>query len=369
VNDRRIWRHFDYILLAVTIILVLSGLAMIYSATQDSPELGDYVWDQAAIAVVGLILLFVAAVVDYRLLANLQRPIYLATVGVLAATLIVGNEQLGARRWLGVGNFLIQPSEFSKILIVLILAKFLADREKQAEKLRTVALSFALIVIPVLLIYRQPDLSTAISLLVAWGVMVVVAGMRPLHMALLGCVVLVLLPTVWFNLKDYQKERVLLFLDPSSLDSADYQYARYNIEQARIALGSGGWLGQGYGSGIQTQGRFLKVRHTDFVFSVVGEELGLVGAALLMALIFFVILRILRGAALARDTYGRLIAVGVATVIAFQAIINIGMNLGLLPVTGVTLPFISYGRSSLLTLLIGIGLVESVVMRFRKLEF
>jgi rod shape determining protein RodA len=358
------WRHFDYILLAVTVILLLFGLAMIYSATRGSPELGDYVWYQAAVAVVGLILLFVVAVFDYRLLANLQRPLYLVTVGVLIATTIIGYTQLGARRWLSVGNIPIQPSEFAKILIILVLAKFLAEREKQVEKLRTVVLSFALVALPVFLIYQQPDLSTAISLLVAWGVMVVMAGMRPLHVALLGGTLLTSLPAVWANLAPYQRDRVLFFLDPSR-----DEFARYNIDQALIALGSGGWLGQGYGSGIQTQARFLKVRHTDFIFSVVGEEMGLIGAVLLMGLLVIVVLRALRAAALARDAYGRLIAVGVATIIAFQAMVNIGMNLGISPVTGIPLPFISYGRSSLITLLIGIGLVESVVMRHRKLEF
>ena len=364
MNDRRIWRHFDYVLLAVTVILILFGLAMIHSSTKDSAELGNYVWDQAAVAVVGLILLFALAAFDYRLLATLQRPIYLLTVVVLVATTIWGYTQLGSQRWLSVGNVLIQPSEFAKVLVVLALAQFLAAREKRIGQIRTVLFSFILVIIPVFLIYQQPDLSTAISLLVAWGVMVVMAGMRSLHMGLLGGTLLFALPIVWFQVQDYHRDRVLLFLDPSR-----DEHATYNIEQALIALGSGGWLGQGYGSGIQTQGRFLKVRHTDFIFSVVGEEMGWIGAALLIALILVLILRILRAATLSRDAYGRLIAVGVATIIAFQAIVNIGMNLRLSPVTGIPLPFISYGRSSLLTLLIGIGLVESVVMRHRKLEF
>jgi rod shape determining protein RodA len=364
MNDRRIWRHFDYVLLAVTVILVLFGLAMIYSATRDSPELGNYAWSQAAVAVVGLILLFAVAVFDYRLLANLQRPIYLVTIGVLLATSVIGHVQLGAQRWLSVGNLLIQPSEFAKILVIIVLAKFLADRQRQMDKLRTILLSFVLVAIPVVLVYDQPDLSTAISLLIAWGVMVVMAGMRLLHIVLLGGTLLISLPILWANLQGYQRNRILLFLDPSR-----DEFAQYNIDQALIALGSGGWLGQGYGSGIQTQGRFLKVRHTDFIFSVVGEEMGLVGAVLLILLLFILILRVVRAATLARDAYGRLIAVGVATTIAFQATVNIGMNLGLSPVTGITLPFISYGRSSLVALLIGIGLVESVVMRHRKLEF
>ena len=364
MGDRRLWRHFDYILLLTTLALICFGLAMINSATKDSPELGNYVWDQAVAAVVGLILLFAVAVFDYRLLASLQRPLYLLTVGVLVVTAIIGHQLLGAKRWLSVGNVLIQPSEFAKILVIIILARFLASRQQKMDKLRTIIFSFVLVVVPVALIYDQPDLSTAISLLVAWGVAVIVAGMRPLHLSLLAVAVLVLLPILWFNLVDYQQDRVLFFLDPSRDD-----FAQYNIHQALIALGSGGWVGQGYGAGIQTQARFLKVRHTDFIFSVVGEEMGLVGAVLLMALIFVVIVRVLRAAALSRDMYGRLIAVGVATIIAFQTIVNIGMNLGLSPVTGIPLPFITYGRSSLLTLLIGIGLAESVVMRHRKLEF
>lgn len=364
MNDRRIWRHFDYLLLAVTIILVLFGLAMIHSATRGSLELGNYAWYQATAAVVGLMLLFVVAVFDYRLLANLQRPLYLMTVGVLLATSIIGHVQLGAQRWLSVGNFVLQPSEFAKILVIIILSKYLADHQRSMTRLRTILMSFVLVAIPVVLIYDQPDLSTAISLLIAWGVMVVMAGMRPLHIGLLGGTLLVSLPVLWFNLQDYQQDRILLFLDPSR-----DQFAQYNIDQALIALGSGGWLGQGYGSGIQTQGRFLKVRHTDFIFSVVGEEMGLVGAMLLMVLIMVLLLRTLRAASLARDAYGRLIAVGVAAIIAFQAVISIGMNVGMSPVTGVPLPFISYGRSSLVALLIGIGLVESVVMRHRKLEF
>ena len=364
MNDRRIWRHFDFVLLAVTIILVAFGLAMIYSTTKDSPELGNYTWNQAAAAIVGLVLLLIVAVFDYRLLANLNGPIFLVTVGILVATSIIGHFSLGAKRWLSVGNVLIQPSEFAKIMVIIVLAKYLADHQRQMDKLRTVLLSLFLVAIPVVLIYDQPDLSTAISLLVAWGVMIVMAGMRPLHMALLGGTLLISLPVVLVNLAPYQQSRVLLFLDPSRDESA-----QYNIDQALIALGSGGWLGEGYASGIQTQARFLKVRHTDFIFSVVGEEMGLIGAALLMALLVIVILRALRSAALSRDAFGRLVAVGVAAMISFQAMVNIGMNLGLSPVTGVTLPFISYGRSSLVALLVGIGLVESVVMRHRKLEF
>jgi rod shape determining protein RodA len=172
------------------------------------------------------------------------------------------------------------------------------------------------------------------------------------------------MPLVWFSLEDYMRKRLLLFLNPAQ-DPA----ARYNIDQALISIGSGGWLGKGYASGSQSQLHFLRVRHTDFVFSVIGEEMGFVGALLLFTLIGIVLWRILRAASLARDSFGRLICCGVAALIFFQAVVNIGMNLGLLPVIGIPLPFISSGGSSLIALLLAEGLVQSVAMRYRKIEF
>ena len=364
MGDRRLWRHFDYWLLAAVLLLLVFGLAMVRSATLGTPDRERLVWDQMAVAIVGLILLFVVAIFDYRLLSNVQPVLYVVTLLLLTATLVIGVVKFGAQRWIALGSFTIQPSEFAKPLVVLILAKYLADREKHVGKLRTVLVSLLFIAPLIALVYRQPDLSTSIVLMVAWFTMIVAAGMRSFHIGLLGGSTLMALPFIWLNLASYQRDRVLLFLDPGR-----DEWAKYNIDQARIAIGSGGWIGKGYASGTQSQGHFLKVRHTDFIFSVIGEEMGLIGCVLLMVLVVVLVLRALRAASLARDTYGRLICVGVATVVGFQAFINIGMNLGVLPVTGVPLPFISYGRSAMLSLLPMMGLVESVVMRHRKLEF
>jgi rod shape determining protein RodA len=200
-----------------------------------------------------------------------------------------------------------------------------------------------------------------IVLAVVWLIMVLMAGMRLLHLSILGLVGLLSAPLLWFSLKDYMQRRLLLFINPAQNPSA-----RYNIDQALISIGSGGWLGKGYASGSQSQLHFLRVRHTDFIFSVIGEEMGLVGALVLFTLIGVILWRIVRAASLARDSFGRLIACGVAAMIFFQSVVNIGMNLGLLPVMGIPLPFISSGGSSLIALLIAEGLVQSVVMRYRN---
>jgi rod shape determining protein RodA len=194
--------------------------------------------------------------------------------------------------------------------------------------------------------------------------MVLVAGARLLHLAILGLGGIIISPLFWLTLKEYMRDRILLFLNPASNPDTFY-----NVQQALISIGSGGLLGKGFASGTQSQLRFLRVRHTDYIFSVIGEELGLLGALMLLALFIFLIWRILRVAAIASDPFGRLICVGVASIIFIQAAINIGVNLGLLPVTGLPLPFVSYGGSSLWTFLIAIGLVESVAMRHKKLDF
>jgi rod shape determining protein RodA len=214
------------------------------------------------------------------------------------------------------------------------------------------------------LVYLQPHLGTTIVLAVIWLIMALMAGMRPLHLGILGFVGVLAMPLIWFSLEDYMRDRLLLFISPAQ-DPA----ARYNIDQALISIGSGGWLGKGYASGSQSQLHFLRVRHTDFIFSVIGEEMGLVGALFMFALLGVILWRILRAASLARDSFGRLIACGVAALIFFQSAVNIGMNLGLLPVMGIPLPFISSGGSSLIALLIAEGLVQGVVMRHRKVGF
>ncbi len=360
--DRKIWRNFDFVLLAATVLLIAFGIAMVYSATLDTPDLQDLPQRQLTWGLVGSALMLLVAAIDYRFLESLQKPLYLLIIASLLLVLLVGESTYGAQRWISGASF--QPSELAKVLIIITLAQFLAQREKEMGRFRYVLLSIVHVAVPMGLVYLQPHLGTVIVLAVVWLAMVLMAGMRLLHLGVFGLVGLLSMPLIWVSLRDYMQKRLLLFLNPAR-DPA----ARYNIDQALISIGSGGWLGKGYASGSQSQLHFLRVRHTDFIFSVIGEEMGFVGALVLLTLIGVVLWRILRAASLARDSFGRLIACGVAALIFFQCLVNIGMNLSLLPVIGIPLPFISSGGSSLITLLIAEGLVQSVVMRHRKIEF
>jgi rod shape determining protein RodA len=240
----------------------------------------------------------------------------------------------------------------------------LADRDGEMNKLSNLLLSLVLVIPPMVLIYFQPDLGTTVILGVVWFIMALMGGVHLFHVGLLGVVTAGISPIVWLTMEEYQRGRVLLFLDPKS-DPGSY----YNIEQALISIGSGGVLGKGLRYGTQNQLHFLRVRHTDFIFSVIGEELGLLGAVLLFILIIALIWRVMRAADVTGDPFGRLICIGVASLVFFQSFVNLGVNVGLLPVTGTPLPFVSYGGSSLITFLIAIGLVQSVLMRHKALDF
>jgi rod shape determining protein RodA len=359
---RRLWRSFDWVLLGAVVLLLVYGIAMISSATQGTQDLADYWRRQALFAGSGLIILLLVAAFDYRFYENLHRPLYVLTIVLLVVVFVVGGITQGVQRWIGARA--IQPSELAKIVIIIGLAKLLADRDGEMGHLRHVLLSLGYILVPMILIYLQPDLSTALMLGLIWLAMALMAGVRVVHLGVLALAGVLASPIVWLTLQDYMRQRILLFIDPKA-NPDDY----YNVQQALISIGSGGWLGKGFGNGTQSQLHFLRVRHTDFIFSVIGEELGLLGAIVLFALFTILLWRILRVAAIAQDPFGRLICVGVAIVIFLQTAVNIGVNLGVLPVTGLPLPFVSYGGSSLWTFLISLGLVESVAMRHKKLDF
>lgn len=310
----------------------------------------------------GLAALYLLDCLTLRVTDVLRNALYVVMIGLLGAVFVIGQVSGGSQRWLGAGA--VQPSELSKLLIVIALAKFLADREERLEQFSTVLASLVIVGLPMLLIYLQPDLGTALTLVAIWAVMMWVAGIRFRHLALLFGLGVAALPILWFNLQDYMRERLLLFIHPEG-NPDDY----FNVYQALVSIGSGGWTGKGLTRGTQSQLHFLRVRHTDFIFAVTAEELGFLGAVALIGLLFFILWRMVRTAERSRDTFGRLIAAGVAAIVLFQSVVNIGMNLGLMPVTGIPLPFFSYGGSSLLTLMLGMGLVESVAMRHKKLEF
>lgn len=365
---RSLWRDFDWLLLIVTIATIGFGVVIIYSADPWSnsacPGTLPCAARQAVYALAGIIVLFIVAAMDYRVLRSLGWIAYATAVGLLATVLTIGAVSGGSQRWLNLGSLPVQPSEIVKLLLVIALAKYMADHDMR--RLHHVLISLLLTLIPTVLIYQQPDLGTALSLIVIWMIMVFVAGMRLFHLGMLGLSAGLALPLALAKLEGYMRDRIVLFLDPTR----DPLGQSFSITQALIAVGSGGWLGRGYGSGTQSQLRFLRVRHTDFIFSVLAEELGFAGALVLFALLTFLIMRIVRAANLARDDFGRLLAIGVASIILFQALINIGVNLNLVPATGMPLPFFSYGGSSLTTLLIALGLAQSVVMRRpRAFEF
>lgn len=366
--QHRSWRQFDWVLFGATVLLTVFGILMIRSATLGAidPELINRVPDQIRFTVVGLLVLFALAALDYRLLGGLHQWLYLIMIVLLVLVRLFGVEgDGGAQSWLNIG-IRIQPSEIAKVLIIITLGVFLARNYEKMGELGTIVKSGIHIGIPTILIFSQPDLGMTIVFAVMWLIMLWASGLRLKHIAAAILIVSIsapiTVPVVWSRMERYQRERITSFIFPES-----NRDAYYNILQARISIGSGGLLGKGYAQGPQNTGRFLRVRHTDFIFSVIAEEFGLVGGMTVMGLIGLVIFRILRGARIAADPLGSLICYGVATFIFFQTMVSIGMNLSLMPVTGLTLPFISSGGTSLLSTLAGIGLAQSVIMHRRRL--
>ena len=362
------WRHFDFLLLGAVAVLVIIGITMIRSAVAGNIELAelDLVQRQLIFAVIGFVIIIITASIDYHLWSSISRTLYIGMFLLLGVLSIVGAAVFGSARWFDTGLVLIQPSELAKIVMILVLADHFARNKDKLDNMRTIFRSFLLTMGVVGWILIQPNLSTSIVIIVIWFALLWVAGLRLKHLLVFFAAGIILPVITWPLLVDYQRARIINFLFP---DLSARHGEIYNIQQALISIGSGGWFGQGYGSGSQVQLRFLKVRWSDFIFSAMAEEFGFVGILVIMLLLLFVIYRCLRAARLARDTFGALIAYGVATLISFQAIVNIGVNLNLMPATGLTLPFVSYGGSSLLSALLGIGLVESVILRYKALEF
>jgi rod shape determining protein RodA len=355
-------RNFDWILFGTTLVLVAFGILMIRSATTGAidPDLISRVPDQITYTIIGFGVMFFLALVDYRLLGGLHTWLYLVMVGLLLMVRFLGVEgDAGSQRWINLG-IRIQPSEIGKILIIITLGHYLSRRYHLMDDLRTVGGSLLHISLPLGLIFLQPNLGTTIVFAVIWFTLVWAAGLRLRHIGIFLIIAMLGAPVLWSQMQDYQKSRITTFINPDSDPDA-----AFNILQSRIAVGSGGLIGKGYANGTQTQLRYLRVRHTDFIFSVIAEEFGLVGGIFVMAGIGIVVWRILRGARMAADPLGSMICYGVAAIIFFQTSVSIGMNLSILPVTGLTLPFISSGGTSLLSFLAGVGLAQSVIVRRR----
>lgn len=362
------WRHFDFWLLGAVALMTIFGITMIRSAVAGNIELesANIVQRQLIFAILGFIVVFVVSIIDYHLWASISRPMYIVTAIFLGALTIAGQALYGSARWFDTGVILIQPSEIAKIVVILVLSDFFARNIDKLDRLTWIGRSLLYTLGIVVWIILQPNLSTSLVILAIWFALLWASGLKLKYLLIFGGAGLVLPFAAFPFLADYQKQRILNFLisNPNAT-----QGETYNINQALISIGSGGWLGKGYNQGTQVHLRFLKVRWSDFIFAASAEEFGFVGSVLIMLLLLFIIYRCLRAARLARDTFGALICYGVAMLLAFQGMVNIGVNLKLLPATGLPLPFISYGGSSLLSLLLGVGLVESVILRHKALEF
>ncbi len=373
MNDPRLWRHFDWVLLLVVVLLVGYGATMIYSATLNVESLAGYTTRQVLYSVLGVGVIIGVAAIDYRIWGGVQRLMYIGALVLLVIALALGQSQVGTvRRWITFGLFDVQPSEIAKFLVILVLAQYLASHEEDMGRWSVVLGAMGLIVLPVLMVLVQPNLSTAILLFAAGAAMIYVAGLRWQHLAAFGATILVAAPAAWFalpgNVREdlaYVPKRLLVFAGLSSDPDV-----LFNLNQALISIGSGGFLGKGFlNPSNLSQLHFLRVRHTDFIFSVIAEELGMLGVLVLFALLLVLLFRLLRIASRSRDAFGRYIVIGFAMMIFLQAAVNIAMNLSMLPVAGLPLPFVSYGGSSLLTLMFAVGVAESVAMRHKKLEF
>jgi rod shape determining protein RodA len=360
-------RHIDGVLLVITLLLVTTGLILLYSATASTLR-GMHVDEfarvkkQAATAILGAILLLLIVTFDYRFFKVYAGFIYAGMLILLVLVRIpgIGSSSAGAQRWFDVAGFQISPSEIAKIALTFMLAAMLSELPATPD-LRDVVRVCVAGAVPTALVFIQPDIGTTIVLVTVIVGMLVVAGTRPRHLALLAAstVVLIVLAFQLNVIKSYQLERLKAFADPG----VGSQTTNYNRTQALIAVSSGGVLGRGYLHGTQTQLDFVPEQHTDFIFTVAGEEFGFLGTAIVLTLYALLIWRAIRTASMSKDPFGTYVAAGIAAMFAIQMFVNIGMVIGIMPITGIPLPFMSYGGSSMLSSFVAIGVLENIHMR------
>jgi rod shape determining protein RodA len=354
-------RDFDWVLLAFVMAICAVGVVEIYSATLHTKFVGAHVRQVYWIGA-GLLVMFVASRVNYQALLENVPWIYIVSLVSLVAVLVFGQKYLGARRWIRIGGAThFQPSEWVKLVLILAMAKYFADPNKFREMSFVDLLKAGSVVgIPMLLVLAQPDMGTALTYTPVALMGLFLGGMKFRHAALIVvCAGLVAVPAYKWGLKQYQKDRILTFVDPD----VDPQHKGYQSIQSQIAVGSGGLWGKGTTKGSQTQGLFLPVTHTDFIFAAFSEEHGFVGAVGVLLLYFMVLMRLIHNAQTAPDRAGAFVVMGVVAVLAFHVLVNVGMVVGFMPVVGIPLPLMSYGGSSVLFMFIALGIVMNVRMR------
>lgn len=364
--NRKLLKNIEYPVLIAIVLLTILSVVIISSATHATSPEGSFrtarmqvIWFLA-----GLVAMFFVISIDYHSFAHWSNVIYVINILVLLLVLFSGEEGGGAQRWIGIGSFRLQPSEFAKLALVITLSRHL-EKKKSLNTLQDLLTVFLHMAVPMMLIARQPDLGTALVLVAMTFGMMFIAGISYKMLAGIISAGILSLPLFWQILKPYQRDRILVFFNPY----LDPLGKGYHVIQSKIAIGSGKLFGKGLYQGTQSQLDFLPVKHTDFIFAVLGEELGFVGGVILISLYFMLLYYSIRVAFKARDLLGTYMVVGVISMWAFQILVNIGMNVGIMPVTGIPLPFMSYGGSSFIMNMMAAGLVLNVGMRRQKILF
>lgn len=353
---------FDLSLIILPLLLVIASIATLYSITSVSGKL-DLVYNQLIFAGLGAVAYVLFAVFDYREMKRYAYHLYFIGLFLLIAADIFGMTVFGSRRWINLGFFQIQPSEIMKLFFIFVAARFFSGQAVPSTK--RIVLYLAFLIVPIVLILKEPDLGTALSIGFAGAIILFYSKVSKKFIIGALVALIVLSPVVYLNLKPYQKQRVTSFINPES----DPLKTGYNVSQAKIAVGSGGLMGKGFSGATQSQLQFLPVAHVDFIFSGWAEATGFIGSIALVLVFAILIYRIFAVSLLSKDRFGFLICVGFGSLIFFQALVNIGMNIGIMPVTGIPLPFVSSGGTSFLTNSIFLGVVQSIYIRQKGLRF
>jgi rod shape determining protein RodA len=359
MNNYRSYRDFDWTLLAFIMLICIIGVVQIYSASLGTKFAGVHV-KQIYWLLAGFTLMFALSFVDYHKLLENAHWAYIGLLVALVAVPLVGVTALGAKRWLrlpGIGLF--QPSEWMKLVLILALAQYVSSLNQRDVTWSDIFKGMAIVGIPWILVMKQPDLGTSLTYIPALILLLFLGGIKSKQVAIFALAGLLLAPIAWHKLKPYQKERLVNFVHPEN----DPKGTGYQIQQSLIAVGSGGIWGKGTAQGSQTQGQFLPVTHTDFIFAALSEEHGFIGVSVVLMLYFMVLMRLIQNAQTAPDRAGTLLIMGVVAILTFHIMVNVGMVVGLMPVTGIPLPLMSYGGSSVLFTFLALGIVMNVRMR------
>jgi len=359
--DKRHIKNFDYILFALIIILLLFGVIAIYSASYnvEMHTYSSYYTKQVLWCLVGVIVFLFFSAISYKRLISVSLALYVFGVLSLVYVLMFGDVNMGARRWIDIGGISIQPSEFFKVIWVIVLGRVFKDINMYNLSFYEIFKKLLPALIPVILIFLQPDLGTAVIFLVVWGIVLLYRGINRYTFTIILLAILFSIPVIWANMHDYQKSRVISFLNPES----DPFGSGYHVIQSKIAVGSGGLTGKGFLHGTQSHLKFLPEKHTDFIFSVIGEEFGFLGAVFIIVMFFCLLVRIIYISTYSKEPTAKIICIAVFGFLFFQFFANAAMVIGLMPVVGLPMPLVSYGGSSLVTFMAMLGIVNSVSMR------